>query len=144
MCLFLFFSLSFFFYITILQPFSLQYQRHRSFCDATFSAEASSSSGISCTQAIPDMLGHMCIHGFLLLLCVQYFFSFFVYFFSLLFSVASVQFPTCTDYNITYAPVVCSTFSRLVFNFSGVSVLLLTDNDCRCIAPCACLHIHNE
>lgn len=71
-------------------------------------------------------------------------FFFFRLFFFLLFSVASVQFPTCTDYNITYAPVVCSTFSRLVFNFSGVSVLLLTDNDCRCIAPCACLHIHNE
>lgn len=71
MCLFLFFSLSFFFYITILQPFSLQYQRHRSFCDATFSAEASSSSGIPCTQAILVMLGHMCVHGFLLLLCVQ-------------------------------------------------------------------------
>lgn len=86
----------------------------------------------------------ICVYMDFYCCCVCNFFSFFVYFFFLLFSVASVQFPTCTDYNITYAPVVCSTFSRLVFNFSGVSVLLLTDNDCRCIAPCACLHIHNE
>lgn len=133
-----------------LQTVLTSMQRHRSFCDATFfSSNSIVIRYFLCIHKPSLICLAICVRMVFHCYCVLVFGWTFFSFLSLGFSVGSMQFPTCTDYNITYVRPSCarlflacffSQFFRCECAFanrhSSIVVVVVVG-----ASHCACLHI---